>query len=117
VAAGAGRLTLVTADGGPFYPTDLLRVDADLVTAPEPAPPRPLTAAGLPPSEKAMGTEPAAWILVVLWGQALLLASLALVWARSRWGRWQAWTVGVPVLGSLGLATADQIARLLPNLL
>jgi hypothetical protein len=32
-------------------------------------------------------------------------------------GRWQAWLVAVPVVGYLGLATADQAARLLPNLM
>jgi sortase A len=30
---------------------------------------------------------------------------------------WHAWIIGVPVLAFLGLATADQAARLLPNLL
>jgi hypothetical protein len=38
-------------------------------------------------------------------------------WLRARWGRWQAWTVAVPVLGAFGVVLAGEIARLLPNLL
>ncbi len=64
-----------------------------------------------------MARDPDAWMPLVLWGQALLVAALALAWARIRWGGWQTWLVGVPVLGALGLAAADQAARLLPNLL
>jgi hypothetical protein len=63
-----------------------------------------------------MGTDPSAWIPLVLWGQALVIAAVLLSWARSRWGRWQNWIVAVPVLLFLGLAVADQAARLLPNL-
>ena len=44
---GQGRLTLVTAMGPRFMPTDLLRVDAELVTPAQPAPPRLITAASL----------------------------------------------------------------------
>ena len=53
---------------------------------------------------------------LVLWGQALLLAAFGVA-GRVRWGGWQAWVVGIPVLGALGATIADQIARLLPNLL
>jgi hypothetical protein len=34
-----------------------------------------------------------------------------------RWGRWQAWIVGVPVLLAVGLAVADLASSFLPNLL
>lgn len=115
--AAAGRLTLVTADGPRFAPTDLLRVDAELVSAVRPAPARKFGASSLPEAEEAMAADPGAWMPLVLWGQALLLAALALTWARVRWGGWQTWVVGVPLLGALGLAAADQAARLLPNLL
>ncbi|MFD0742366.1 sortase [Phytohabitans flavus] len=36
---GKGRITLVTADGSPFVPQDLVRVDADLVSTVQPTPP------------------------------------------------------------------------------
>lgn len=114
---GEGRLTLVTADGRPLLPSGVLRVDAQLVSDPQPAPPRSLTTASLPPIEDTMATDNEAWYPLVLLGQALLLAVAGVVWARNRVGHWQAWVVGIPVVAALGLTTADQVARLLPNLL
>ncbi|WP_371496948.1 sortase [Kitasatospora sp. NBC_00374] len=120
---GWSRVQLVTGEGPLYAPSGTLLVDADLVDAPDteddvqPANPRPLTAAALPAAERAMGTDGAAWIPLVLWGEALLLAAVALALAWVRWGRAQAWTVGVPVLAALALAVADQVAQLLPNLI
>ncbi|MFC9330428.1 sortase [Kitasatospora sp. NPDC057015] len=114
--SGAGRIVLVTGDGAKYAPSDLLLVDADLVTEVKPSGARPLTPGALPAAERAMGTEDAAWIPLVLWGEGLLLAAVALAMAWTRWGRRQAWIVGVPVLAALALAVADQVARLLPNL-
>ncbi|MFJ8041500.1 sortase [Kitasatospora sp. NPDC096147] len=115
--SGAGRVVLVTADGPLYAPDGLLIVDADLESEVQPNNPRPLTPVALPSAERALGTEQDAWVPLVLWGEALLLAAVALALAWTRWGRWQAWTVGVPVLTALGLAVADQVARLLPNLI
>jgi sortase A len=114
---GKGRLILATADGPPFAPTGVLRVDADTISAPKPAPAMVVTPADIGPSELAFGTESLAWVPLVLWGQCLLLAAVALSWLGARWGRWQTWTVAVPVLGYFGLAVADQVSRLLPNLM
>ncbi|MET7949686.1 sortase [Micromonospora sp. NPDC005324] len=116
-APGQGRLTLVTALGTEFMPTDVLRVDAALASTAQPTPARRFGVAALPGAEQAMASDPDAWTPVLLWGQALLLAVLGITWLRSRWGRWQSWIVGVPVLLALGAATADQAVRLLPNLL
>jgi sortase A len=113
----SGRLTLITASGDPYLPEDLVRVDAELLTQVQPVPSRPLSAAALPPAEQGLATDPGAWFPLVLWGQALLLAALGVTWLRNRWGGWQAWIVGVPVLTSLGISCADQASRLLPNLL
>ncbi|WP_051943501.1 sortase [Streptacidiphilus rugosus] len=117
LAAGKARLVLVTADGPAFAPDGVLQVDADLVGAVRPAPARPLVASQLDQSELPMHGDVSAWVPLVLWGEALLLAAVALTLARVRWGRWQAWTPGVPVLGALGLIVADQVVRLLPNLI
>jgi len=116
LTAGRGRLLLATADGAPFLPSGVLRVDADLVSQTLPTPVTVLTARDLSPREQALGTDPAAWIPLVLWGQALVLVAIGLTWARTRWGRWQIWIVAVPTLGFFGLAVADQAARLFPNL-
>jgi sortase A len=114
---GAGRLVLATADGPPFAPTGVVRVDANTVTAPKPAPAMVVTSADIGSSELLFGTESIAWVPLVLWGQGLVIAAAGISWLGSRWGRWQTWTVAVPVLGYFGLGVADQIARLLPNLM
>ncbi|MFG2821215.1 sortase domain-bontaining protein [Kitasatospora sp. NPDC048365] len=115
--AEAGRLVLVTGSGPHYAPSGTLLVDADLMSEVRPANARPLTAAALPAAEAAMGTEDAAWIPLVLWGEGLLLAAVGLAVAWARWGRRQTWIVGVPVVGYLALAVADEVARLLPNLI
>ncbi|GIG90380.1 sortase [Plantactinospora endophytica] len=116
LAEGAGRLTLVTADGRPYLPNDVLYADADLVSPAQPAPQRRFGAQSLTPAEQAMAGDPDAWVPLVLWGQALLIAAYAVSWAWARWGGWQAWVSGMPLLAVLGLTVADQAVRLLPNL-
>ena len=110
-----GRLTLMTADGNAFIPTDILRVDAELISKVQATPARLFDVN--PPNENALAGEPAAWMPLVLWAQALVIAAIALTWARLRWGARQAWLVGIPTLGLLGLAVANELARLLPNLM
>jgi sortase A len=121
IEAGHGRLTLVTATGGSFWefmmPKSLLMVDAELETGTVPAPPRRFGSSQLPHAEMAMKSDPSAWTPLMLWGQALLLAALAVTYLRGRLGRWHAWIIGAPVLAALGFAAADQAVRLLPNLL
>lgn len=116
-AEGQSRLILVTGDGAPFAPSGLLYVDANLTSKPQPAPPMVLSASDLSPSENAMGTEPQAWLPIVLWGQLLLLVTLGLSWLRYAWGRWQTWLIAVPVLTYIVLSVADQVTRLLPNVM
>jgi sortase A len=116
-ATGEGRLILVTADGAPFAPSGLLYVDANLTSKPQVAPPMVLSDSNLSPSENAMGTDPQAWLPIVLWGQLLLLVTLALSWLRNAWGRWQTWLIAVPIMGYIVLSIADQVTRLLPNVM
>ncbi|MCF3133796.1 sortase domain-containing protein [Streptomyces olivochromogenes] len=116
-AAGHGRLTLVTADGTPFMPRGILRVDADLVSQVQAAGAPGVTPGALPEDETPMGVQRSAWLPLVLWGQALLAAAAAVAWTHARWGRRPTWVVGVPLLGALGLTVADQAAQLLPNLM
>jgi sortase A len=115
--SGAGRLILVTADGYPFVPTGVLDVDASLISAPKAAAAMVLSASDVSPSEQALGIDTAARVPMVAWGEALVLAGVGLSWLGSRWGRWQTRIVAVPVLVYLGAAVADQVVRLLPNLM
>lgn len=114
---GQGRLTLVTAMGPRFMPTDLLRVDAELVTPAQPAPPRVLTAASLDPAEQAMAGDPAGLVPLLLWLQLLLIVAVATVWLVIRWGKWQAWLVAAPIVFFAGIMASMSALRLLPNLL
>jgi sortase A len=114
-AAGQGRLVLGTAEGSAFVPENVVYVDAVLTSPVQPAPPRRVL--DLAPSEKIFAGDSSAWFFVLLWVQGLTLAVLALSWARFRWGRAQAWLVGVPVLAVMGLGTANTIVQLLPNVL
>jgi hypothetical protein len=115
--AGTSRLTLTTADGTPYLASSTLRVDAELKGDAAELPARVFGTNALSAAERPMSGDNSAWIPLVFWAQGLLLAAVGVVWARNRWGRWQTWVVGVPVLATFGLGVAGQIARLLPNLL
>ncbi|HEX4834690.1 MAG TPA: sortase [Trebonia sp.] len=116
VQPGQGALILVTADGTPFDPTGVLRIDATLVSRPFPAPTMVVSPASLSPGENILGTDPLAWVPLVLWGQCLLAAAAAAGWLWQRWGKWQTWIVAVPVVGFFAICVANEVALLLPNL-
>ena len=116
LADGAGRMTLVTADGSPLVPTGVLRVDADETSKPV-ASSGVLLAAYLSPTENAMATDQGAWLPIVLWGQLLVLVAFALSWLWTAWGKWQTWIIALPAICFLVLCIADQATRLLPNLI
>jgi sortase A len=117
LADGKGRVTLMTAAGEPFVPQGVLRVDADLVTTVQPAAARPLGSANLPQPEKAMEGDPSVVVWILLLAQLLLLVATAITWARHRWGGWQVWLAGGPLLAAVAVALADTTAELLPNLM
>lgn len=114
---GSSRLVLATADGRPYLPEGVLRVDADLVGTAAVGPARAFSAATLPSSEQFMGADTSTLWALALWIQVLIALSLGAVWAWHRWGHAQAWVVFLPPLLLVGLATSSQVARLLPNLL
>lgn len=115
--AGQGRLTLVTAMGPRFMPTDILRVDANLVTDPQPVPPRVLTPAAMDPAEQAMAGDPAGLVPLLLWLQLLLVIVVGALWLLLRWGKWQAWLVAAPTLLFVGIMASMSATQLLPNLM
>lgn len=127
LAAGQARLTLISAEGTPYLAERTVRVDATLVStsmdgttvdkAPFPAVQRLVTPATLPDSERPMAGDTSQAVTLLLWSQLFLLSLVAITWARTRWGRWQAWIVGLPLVLATGWAVADNVAALLPNLL
>ncbi|MEU6643440.1 sortase [Saccharomonospora sp. NPDC046836] len=113
---GEGRLVLDTADGPMFLPTDVLRVDARLVSPAQPTN-GVVPSFAIAESERVLRSDPSALTGIVLWTAILLVAALGVVYVRRRAGRWHAWIIGIPVLGALGSAVADHAAALLPNLM
>lgn len=124
LAAGAARLTLVTADTkgplGGLAPGSAIYVDADR-TGPDtgsgaayPAPSgRP---AAIPSTEDVMARDTGALPLLALQLGALLVLTLAAITARQRWRPTLVWVLVAPVTIALAWTTTDTVARLLPNL-
>jgi sortase A len=115
--ADESRLLLVTADGTAFLPGGVLRVDAELVGQAVIGPARIISAAALPANERVMAVDTSTLWALALWMQVLIALSIGVVWAWHRWGRAQTWVVFLPPLILVGLMTAGEAARLLPNLL
>lgn len=116
-AAGEGRLLLATADGGPFVPAGVLRVDADLRTAGAAGAAPQFSSRTLPPPEQMMASDPGTLWALALWLQALIAVLLGGIWAWHRWSRAKAWLVFLPPVLITSLLVSGQAARLLPNLL
>ena len=116
LSAGQGRLTLVTTDGPALAPTDVLRVDAALVSAVQ-ARPAQLASQLLPPADALMAGDDSVLFSVVGWSLLLVAAAIGAVWVRFRTGLWQAWVISLPILVTLNLTVFDEIAAMLPNLL
>jgi LPXTG-site transpeptidase (sortase) family protein len=115
LAAGSSRLTLGTASGPAFAPSGVVWVDADKVGAP-------LASATMPviqllPGEAPLATDTSTLWALLLWMEALVVLLAGAVWTWRRWGRAQAWVVFVAPMLLVWTFIADQIARLLPNLL
>ena len=115
----AGRLTLMTVEGATwrngFTSKSVVYVDATLkgkAQLPDAAHP-----AAIPTNEQLMRGDSSATLPLLLWLQALLVAACALGWAQVRWGRWQSWIVGAPVLLAVFWSASTVAVQLLPNLL
>ena len=119
LAAGTGRLVLASLEGSGWRrgwaPQQPVYVDAVLVGKAFPAPGVP--SGQLPPAEQLGATDSSGLIMVVLWLQALVVALLLTAWASARWGLWQAWLVGMPVVLAALWATCNAGLPLLPNAL
>ncbi|RKR73168.1 sortase [Frondihabitans australicus] len=117
LAAGAGRLTLVSGAGLPYLPDTVVRVDAKLVTKAAVTPQPVFSYAALSPQELTMAGDGDVWPFVVL-GLIALAGMVALFAVGMRlWGRRQTLVVAVPVVLAVGLFAAGQLTVLLPNLM
>ena len=119
LAAGAGRLTLATAEGsgrlGDWAPSAVVYLDATLKGQAQPYPPgRPLA---VPQAERAMQGDPSALLPLALALPLLLIAVLASLWAWARWGAWQTWLVGAPLCLAALWTVSQAAVQLLPNML
>ncbi|MFG6402517.1 sortase domain-bontaining protein [Microbacterium sp. P04] len=113
-----GRLTLTTADGPAFMPTEVYRVDARLVSDAFDRAPDRIPAGALPEAEQAMGIDLSVLFPLILLLQLMIAVAIGVAWMWRRWGRWQTWIVGIPPILAVGLLTATTINQwLLPNLL
>jgi len=115
LAAGQSRLTLVTAIGSDGVPDELLYVNATLqgetVGSPGGLPTE------VPASQLAMHGDSSGLTSLVLLLQLLVVTVIAVAWARLRWGRWQIWLVGTPLILAVLWVVTDTAVQLFPNLL
>jgi sortase A len=117
IASGEGRLELVTADGLPLMPSGTLHIDATLNSKVMETPSAVFTKEVLDPGELELADDASSLFSSLFWLQWLVAAAIALRWARGRWGIWQTWIVGIPLMLALGAATADSAISTLANLL
>jgi sortase A len=71
----------------------------------------------VPKTELPMTGDIGALYTLVLWLPLLLGAVLGVLWSVDKWGRWQAWLVGAPVLLATLWGVSQTAVQLLPNLL
>lgn len=119
LAPAAGRLTLATLEGATwsngFTAHNVVYVDATMQA--KGRLPGAAHVSRVQDSEQLMMGDSAAILLLLLWVQVLLVAGCALGWTQARWGPWQSWIVGVPVLLVVLWSASTVAVQLLPNLL
>lgn len=115
--AGSSRLTLATAGGSQFAPTDAIFVDAALkgkAAAASGGRPSAITA---PEDLMKQNIDAVTLIQLVLWLQLIVVVSCGIVWLAPRWSRSQVWLVAAPVLIAALWELTTTAANLLPNVM
>ena len=114
--SGSGQLVLVTADSSGWRsgwaPSKAVYVYANLQTTPYAG----SAGVAITKSELPMKGDPGALYVLVLWVPLLFAAVMAVFWAVARWGRWQAWLVGMPIVLATLWGFSQALFQLLPNL-
>jgi sortase A len=118
IAPGGGQLQLVTAEStgwrSGWAPAKAVFVDAALTSKPYGNMAGGL--ANVPTAEEPMKGDTSSLYALVLWLPLLAAAAVAVTWAYARWGRWQAWVAGVPLLLATLWGVSKVAIQLLPNL-
>lgn len=112
-----GVLRLVSASGLPLAPDRLIYVDAALTSDVQETPSPVMTKEVLGAEEWPMAVDPSGVFAATIWLQWLVVASVLVLWARSRWGAVQTWMVAVPLLLALGAGAAHAVFVTFANLL
>jgi sortase A len=117
LSAGSGQLTLITSTSGGWRSVwsakQTVYVDAILKGKAALAP---SGANSHRPADKLQSGDRSQLVVLVLWMQLLLVAAIALVWAVARWGKTQAWLIGLPIMLGALWGTTSCAWQLLPNL-
>lgn len=117
ITSGQARLVLVSARGAPYAPSGVVRVDADLVSTVQAPGARQTTFTTIPAAQKELGSDFGTLWALVFALQFLILAEAGAAYSWRLVGGAKAWVVFAPVVLLAGLITADQLTRLLPNLI
>lgn len=117
IASDQSRLVLVTARGAPYAPSGVVRVDAELVSKVQAPGARQTNYYTLPTAQRELGSDLSTLWALVFALQFLLLAVALALYSWRLVGGAKAWVVCAPVLLLAGILVADQITRLLPNLI
>lgn len=117
-APGTSQLTLETSEASGWRagwaPARVVFVDALLHGTPVAGAPgggTPIKADGL------MQSDTSGLIFLVLWLQLLVIGVVGVAWASVRWGRWQSWLVGMPIILAALWGATSSVSLLLPNLM
>jgi sortase A len=115
VATTASRLTLETATGPRYAPSGVVTVYAENVGTPLASQRPPVHT--VPSSQRPLGADTGALLSLLLWLIGLAVVLGAAVWTWHRRGHLQAWIVFGAPLALVWFFVADQVTRVLPNLL
>lgn len=115
--SGGSRLTLVSASGIPFLPSSAIWVDAELTGSAKETPMKVIPLLAINPAEEAMNGDLDALTPIIYLYQLLALVIFAMLWLRRNWGRAQSWVISVPLLVWTSTMLAEQITRILSNLI
>lgn len=114
LASGQSRLLLETSTGGLFGKSEAVYLQATMKGTAVPAGLN--RVASVPHEENEFGRDTSGLMPLVFWLQGLLAAVLLAVWAATKWGRRQAWIIGLPLVVGALWGVSGQVMLLLPNL-